>query len=448
MKKLKLNENLVIGSLLFGLFFGAGNIIFPVHMGQLAGSNFLSASVGFLLTAIGLPILGVMSYSISGKDNLREYSKPGGRFFSWFFPLSLLLTIGPFFAIPRTATVAFEVGIRPFITENVRFYLFVYSVIFFALAFYFALKPNKILDIVGKVMAPLFLGLISILLVFTVLNPMGAASSIVAQEQYQGLALTKGIIDGYETMDALAGLVFAITIVTNIKHFGVTEEKRISYETGKSSIFTILFMSIIYIGLVYLGTTSRGIMPISDNGGLTIALVSNHYFGIFGQLLLALTITVACLKTAIGLLVSIGDTFTEMFEDKISYLTWVTIFTVVSFIVANFGLNTIISLALPILMLLYPLAITMITLWFINAFIPLKDLGYQVPLLVVSIPALFDFLLAVPEQFKVGLVNQLIDFAKNSIPLYELGLGWIAPLIVSLIISVLLFRKKLQARKI
>lgn len=442
MKRLKLSENLAVGSLLFGLFFGAGNIIFPVQMGQLSGNNYLSATVGFLLTAIGLPILGVMSYAISGKENLREYSEPGGRFFSLFFPLALLLTIGPFFAIPRTATVAFEVGIRPFITENVEIYLFIYSVVFFAVALYFALKPNKILDVVGKVLTPLFLGLILILLFFTVFQPMGNTSMILPQEQYETIAFTKGIIDGYETMDALAGLVFAITIITSIKNIGITDTNQMAYETGKSSLYTIFFMSVLYLGLTFLGTTSRGIMPINENGGITISLVSNHYFGLFGQLLLAVTITVACLKTAIGLFVSISEPFTEMFQDKLSYLKWVFLLTLVSFTVANFGLNLIISLALPVLMLLYPLAITMIILWFIHAFLPLEDSAFKLTLIIVSIPAMFDFLFALPEMFIVSPIPFINQFAVEFIPFFTIGLGWIIPLLIALTISVILFRIK------
>lgn len=441
MKKLTLKENIAIGSLLFGLFFGAGNIIFPVHMGQLAGGHYLSASLGFILTAIGLPILGVMSYSLSGKNNLREYSSPGGKFFSLFFPLALLLTIGPFFAIPRTATVAFEVGIRPFLSDHFSLYLLVYSLIFFGFALYFALKPNNILDVVGKFLTPTFLVLISILLIFTIIKPMGVANEVVAQEPYQNLALSTGMIDGYETMDALAGLVFAITIITSVKNLGIVDEKRISLETGKSSLFAIFFMSILYLGLAYLGTTSRGIMPINENGGITLSLVSSHYFGLFGQLLLAVTITVACLKTAIGLFVSIGNTFTEMFKEKLSYTQWVMIFVVVSFIVANFGLDTIISFSLPVLMLLYPLAITLITLWFVHSYIPLKDTAFKFSLLVASIPAFFDFLNAVPESLKIDMIPRVVSFAEQYIPLFTIGLGWIIPLIIAIVLSLILFRK-------
>ena len=442
MKKLTLKENIAIGSLLFGLFFGAGNIIFPVHMGQLAGSNYLNAALGFISTAIGLPILGVMSYSLSGKNNLREYASPGGKFFSLFFPLALLLTIGPFFAVPRTATVAFEVGIRPFLHNNFNLYLFIYSLVFFALALYFSLKPNNILDVVGKFLTPAFLGLISILLIFTMLKPMGDPSGVLAQEQYQNVAFSTGIIDGYETMDALAGLVFAITIITNIKKLGIVAEKRISLETGKSSIFAIFFMSILYLGLTYLGTTSRGIMSVNENGGITLSMVSAHYFGLLGQLLLAITITIACLKTAIGLFVSIGDTFTEMFKDRLSYPQWVMLFVVVSFIVANFGLNTIISLSLPVLMLLYPLAFTLITLWFIHSYVPLKDTAFKFSLIVISLPALFDFFNAVPENLKIGIVPSLINFAENYIPLFMVGLGWSIPLIIAIILSLIFFRRK------
>ncbi|NMB02479.1 MAG: branched-chain amino acid transport system II carrier protein, partial [Firmicutes bacterium] len=114
-EKLDFKSNLLIGSLLFGLFFGAGNLIFPVHMGQLAGSNTLQATLGFLITGVGLPLLGVVATALSQSESLYDLAKPVNRGYSIFFTCALYLTIGPLFAIPRTATVAFEVGLNPFI---------------------------------------------------------------------------------------------------------------------------------------------------------------------------------------------------------------------------------------------------------------------------------------------------------------------------------------------
>src|SRR5690625_6158478 len=116
-EKLNFKSTLLVGSLLFGLFFGAGNLIFPVQLGQLAGANTLPATIGFLITGVGLPILGVIASALSKSESLYDMAQPVNRTYSLFFTCALYLTIGPLFAIPRTATVAFEVGMTGLIGE-------------------------------------------------------------------------------------------------------------------------------------------------------------------------------------------------------------------------------------------------------------------------------------------------------------------------------------------
>lgn len=133
-EKLSSRQTLLIGSLLFGLFFGAGNLIFPVYMGQLAGANMVSATLGFLVTGVTLPILGVVASAISRSESLYEMAKPVNRVYAILFTCALYLTIGPLFAIPRTATVAFEVGLTSFVAaEYLQLGLLIFSLFFFRL---------------------------------------------------------------------------------------------------------------------------------------------------------------------------------------------------------------------------------------------------------------------------------------------------------------------------
>ena len=157
-EKCDFRANVLIGSLLFGLYFGAGNLIFPVHMGQLAGNNTLPATIGFLITGVGLPLLGVIAAALSRSESLFDMAKPVSTTYSILFTCMLYLTIGPLFAIPRTATVAFEVGLHPFVAEEyLQGGLFVFSLIFFAVTLYFSLRPTRILDWVGKYLTPILL---------------------------------------------------------------------------------------------------------------------------------------------------------------------------------------------------------------------------------------------------------------------------------------------------
>ena len=346
-EKLDFKSNLLIGSLLFGLFFGAGNLIFPVHMGQLAGSNTLQATLGFLITGVGLPLLGVVATALSQSESLYDLAKPVNRGYSIFFTCALYLTIGPLFAIPRTATVAFEVGLNPFIAEEyLQIGLLVFSLVFFLVTLYYSLRPGRILDWVGKYLTPIFVVLLSILLIATYVSPMGQVSQYPPQGAYIDKPLFTGLLDGYNTMDALASLAFAIVIISNIEKLGVQNPKGKAIETFKSGLVCLVGMGVIYASLAYMGATSLASVSRADNGGAIMSMVSNHYFGFIGKILLAAIVTVACLKTAIGLITSCAQMFSELFPKSISYNKYAFVFTIFSFIIANFGLNKIIQLSI------------------------------------------------------------------------------------------------------
>ena len=306
--------------MLFGLFFGAGNLIFPVHMGQLAGQNLLPAIVGFIMTAVGLPFLGIVAMGLSGKESLLEMASKINPKYGVFFTAALYLTIGPFFATPRTATVSFEAAFAPYLEPSMtKMALFLFSLLFFIAVLWFSLKPSEILKWVGKVLNPIFLVFLSVLILFGFFAPMGAAREIPVDASYQTGAFFKGFLEGYNTMDALASLAFGIIVVTTIQGLGVTKTTTIAKDTIKSGAISMLLMAVIYGSLVYLGASSRGVFEISDNGGIALAQISNEYFGIFGAVLFAVIITVACLKTAIGLITAISETFVHMFPNSLDY---------------------------------------------------------------------------------------------------------------------------------
>ena len=441
-EKLDVRSNLLIGSLLFGLFFGAGNLIFPVHLGQLAGTNTLSATIGFLLTGVGLPIIGVVASALSRSESLYEMAKPVSKTYGILFTCALYLTIGPLFAIPRTATVAFEVGLTAFVTEaNLPLALFVFSLLFFAATLFYALRPGRILDWVGMYLTPAFVGLLSILIIATVVRPMGNPVNYPALGNYSTQPLFTGIIDGYNTMDALASLAFAIIIISNIEKLGVTDPKRKAIETLKSGIVCLVGMGVIYSALAYMGATSLGSVESGANGGIILASVSKHYFGLFGQVLLAAIVLVACLKTAIGLITACGQMFSEMFPNSLSYNQYAIAFTFFSFAIANFGLETIIQLSLPVLMFLYPLAIVLIILSLLNPVIKKQKTVYQWTIGLTVFAALFDFINALPESIKEkGVLSEIIQVATYYLPGFENGFGWILPSIFGFIVGVIMWK--------
>lgn len=440
-EKLGLQQNLLIGSLLFGLFFGAGNLIFPVQMGQAAGSHTFTATIGFLITGVGLPMLGIVASALSQSKNLLDMAKPIHSGYAILFTCLLYLTIGPLFAIPRTATVAFEVGLHPFMAdEHLKWGLFIFSFIFFALTLYFSLRPGRILDWVGKYLTPAFLALLSILLIATYVNPMGQVNQYAAQGNYVNQPLFAGLLDGYNTMDALASLAFAIIIISNIQKLGIKNPRLIAIETSKSGLVSVIGMTIIYASLAYMGATSLGSVSRADNGGIILSMVSDHYLGFIGKVLLAAIVGVACLKTAIGLITSCSEMFSEMFSKSLSYRNYAIIFTLFSFIIANFGLNNIIQLSLPVLMFLYPLAITLILLSLLTPFIHKQSDVYKWTTGLTIIAAFFDLCKALPESLQQNIVvKQIVYFAHLYLPGFDYGFGWILPAFCGFLIGLIIW---------
>ncbi|MFR9308537.1 MAG: branched-chain amino acid transport system II carrier protein, partial [Lachnospiraceae bacterium] len=245
-QKLSMRSYIFLSSMLFGMFFGAGNLIFPIHMGQLAGRSFGAATVGFCITGVGLPLLGIVAMGVSRSEGLFDLGMKVGKGFSYFFTCALYLTIGPLFAIPRTATVSFQVGILPYVPEAQRTLgLFVFSLLFFAVVLFFSLRPSGIMTWIGKILNPIFLFLLGILIIAVFVRPMGPVSAVEPSEAYLQHGFTTGLLEGYNTMDALASLAFGIILITEIRKLGVTEPAGISLSTLKSGTLAVALMALI-----------------------------------------------------------------------------------------------------------------------------------------------------------------------------------------------------------
>lgn len=440
-------ELVFIASMLFGLFFGAGNLIFPIYMGQMAGRHMWQATIGFLIAGVGLPLLGVAAMGISRSNGLIELSGKVSRGYSVFFTCALYLTIGPFFAIPRCATVPFTVGVTPLLGTGVASgaALAIFSGVFFLIVLGFSLFPGKILTWVGKILNPLFLLFLGVLVVAALVNPIGEISSIAPDGSYVDKAFSTGFLEGYNTMDALASLAFGIIVIDVIRGLGIQEPKAVAKNTIKAGVFSCLLMALIYLAVTVVGAQSRGLYEICNNGGEVFALVSNHYFGKTGAMILAAMVCLACLKTAVGLVTSCAETFCKLFPKFLPYRAWAVAFSVVSFLIANLGLDTIIAYSLPVLMFLYPLAITLILLGLCgNAFGHSRCVyGWVTGCTLAA--ALYDFLNALlPNYPQLAGILQAIG---RVLPLSGYGLGWILPAALGLGIGLLVWVAKGKPRQ-
>ena len=439
-EKLTPRQLALIGSMLLGLFFGAGNLIFPLILGAKAGQNLPAALLGLLITAVGIPLLGVMSIGLARSEGLLDLSGRVSPRFRLLFTCALYLTIGPLFAIPRCAATSFTIGVSPFVAENAWLWQLGFSLCFFGAVLYFSLKPSKILDSVGKFLNPAFLLFLGIMLAAALINPVQPAATVAPSGEYARAAFSAGFLQGYDTLDALASLAFGIIVIRAVRQLGVTEPERVAVSTVRAGVVSMSLMAFIYAATALVGAQSFGLYAdrLSDpsfTGGDAFAIIARHYFGRGGGLLLAATVTLCCMKTAVGLVTSCSETFEEMFPGRLSYTQWAAAFSGVSLLISNFGLSKIIAFSAPVLYFLYPPAIVLILLGLFGRFF-----GHARP--VYQWTMWFTLAAAALELCRVVKFQPVAGLAGRVLPFYTYGLGWVVPSALGFAVGMILNRKR------
>lgn len=387
-----MNKNtFVVGFMLFAIFFGAGNLIFPPKLGYESGIAFLPAISGFVLTGVGLPLLGIVvsAFYNGGYKSALDKIHP---WFSLLFLVAIYLAIGPFFAGPRTAATAYEMAVMPFLNESDRFSMLIFTLIYFSLTFWLALNPSKVVDRIGAVLTPILLIAIVALVIRAsfILNGNEPLAEINNEQPH----FFKGMIEGYLTMDALASLAYSVIVLNAIRTKGVSQAS-LQRQTVSAALVAAMALAIIYISLGWIGNNmvlSNDTLAMLaekklDLGTYILNTITTQAFGELGRVILGIIVSLACLTTAVGLAVSVSEYFHEIFP-KISYKMYVILFTVISFTVANQGLKEVISKSIPVLLVLYPIAITVIFLLLINLMVKLPLTAQRGSLLLVTIVAI------------------------------------------------------------
>ena len=424
--KLGKRNKVLVSFMLFSLFFGAGNLIFPPFLGQNAGSATLPAMLGFLLTAVVLPVLGVIV--VARFDGLDRLAQQVGPRFALAFTLLIYLSIGPGLGIPRAASVPFEMAVAPYLPEdaNATLWMVVYSLLFFLVALWLCLTPGKLVSRIGHVLTPSLLALLVFL--FISFLARGQVEVAAPQSAYQTAPFLKGFAEGYQTMDTIAALNFGLVISTTLGGFGLREKRdRLCY-TRLAGLLAGAILALVYVMLTYMGMCSSGVYPIQENGAWTLRCIVHQLFGEPGAVLLAAIFTLACLTTCVGLINSISQFFSTLFK-KVSYRAWVFAITGVSFLTCNLGLNAILSISVPILNAIYPVAIVLILMGLSHGLWQRNVYAYP---LTAACTACVSVLYALDAA---GLSLSFVSAALKQLPLYELGFGWVSVAALALAVS-------------
>ena len=415
---LSFSQRLLVGLTLFSMFFGAGNLIFPPFLGAQAGTDMPAALAGFLVTAVGFPILGVMAVAESG--GLTSLASRVNARFAFLFTLLIYLSIGPCLAIPRTASTSFEMVMRPALESAglleasfggfgaLAIAQFVYSVLFFLVAYFVALNPEKLTQRLGKYLCPALIVLIFVLFMGILFHPLGEAAA--PGGAYAHGAFATGFIEGYQTMDTIAALNFGLVIAMNIRAFGIKSEGTVVKETVLAGAIAACVFFAVYGALAYIGAQAGGAYSGMENGAQTLTLVAADLFGPVGTVLMGLIFFIACLNTCVGLISCCSNYFSETFP----------------------VLKLILKFSVPLLVAIYPVAIVLIVLGLLSlASRRLLTLRAFYPATIVM-TGIFSVLAGI-EAFGIR-VPVLSDFA-DTLPFAENGLEWMLPALIGTILG-------------
>lgn len=424
MQTLKTQDLIALGFMTFALFLGAGNIIFPPLVGQASGEHLWSSTLGFLLTGVGLPLLTVVALARVG-GGMDALTAPIGRVAGTLLGVAVYLAIGPLFATPRTATVSFEMGLAPFVGHDAGA-LFTYTAVYFGLTMLIALFPGKLIDNVGKLITPALIVALLILGGAAVWLPAGELGASTGA--YQTAPLSQGFLQGYQTMDALGALVFGIVIVNAIRDRRVTDTALQTRYAIIAGVIAAVGLGLVYISLIYLGATSGNLAPDAQTGVPILTRYVQHTFGWSGSVLLAIVISLACLTTGVGLVTACGEYFSRLLP--VSYRTVVVVVSLFSMAVANQGLAQLIAVSVPVLVGLYPLAITLVALSLLASVWRSPSRVFVPAMLVAAVFGLIDGLGAAGFTAWVPAWSQALPGAA-------LGLGWLLPVTATLLLAAL-----------
>ena len=425
MTKLSTRDIFALGFMTFALFIGAGNIIFPPIVAQEAGNHVWYAALGFLVTAVGLPVLAIVALS-RVEGSIEQLSSPIGKIASLILTVICYLSVGPLFAIPRTATVSYEIGFSAYLGNGTA-PLFIYSVIYFILVAAISLYPNKLLDSIGHILAPIKIVALAILCITTIALPVVGTSPAI--KNYVASPVSEGLVNGYLTMDTLAALVFGIVIVQAITSRGITDRKLITRYAIIASIMAGIGLTILYLCLFRLGLQSHAFIPNAANGAVILHAYVEHAFGNLGSLFLGTLIFIACMVTAIGLTCACAEYFNKI--TRIPYKLLVLILVGFSFVISNLGLNKLIEFSIPLLTAAYPPAIVIILLSFLIKFFNRPKVVFMP---VTAVATVFGIIEGLRES---SLKSQIPDIFQT-LPLAQQNLDWLIPALVVLIICTIL----------
>ncbi|HAT3808265.1 TPA: branched-chain amino acid transport system II carrier protein [Morganella morganii] len=418
-------DMLVLGMMVFALFLGAGNIIFPPMAGYHSGTDWFSTSLGFIVTGVVLPFLTLITVAVKGRGERLSVDLP--RWVSVTFWVALYLILGSTFAMPRVTNTAYELGFLPlgFVEKSTASHL-IFAFVFNFVSLFFMLKQGTMISAIGKFMTPALLFLLVAVGIAVVRTPLSPINEPI--NQYVDFAFFSGIVDGYQTMDVLSAMAFGGIVARALASRGITSPQEVVVITIKAGLIAVGLLAALYICLFYLGATSDAVSQTATNGGQIFSRYVDALYGALGTWLMCGIVLLASMTTFVGVTSACADFFAT-FNPRLDYRFWVVVSTLLTTIVSTFGLDTLLRVTIPVLLLIYPTTVALVFLQFARRKMrnPRFTYGFTVAVLVVM--SAFDTL------NNIGLLSENMLAVLHRMPLFKEGIGWLLPGVIAFIIS-------------
>jgi len=412
----KTKEALIIGFALFSMFFGAGNLILPPFLGFKSGSDWFLVTIGFAITAVIIPILGILAHARL-QGTMYDFGKKVSPAFSLFYCL-IVYAISISLPAPRTASVTHEMAIAPFFDIS----SLATSTIYFALVFLFVINRSKILNLIGKFLTPLI-----IIILFLIIGIGMFSSNTEMNPSLFKTPLVDGLLEGYQTFDAIGAIVVGGVLIISLNLKGLTEFKEKKELITKAGIIAGLGLLSIYGGLIVVGAMYNSQFGEEVTRTQLLSGLSLHTLGKIGTAFLSVLVALACFTTAVGIITGTADYFKGLFkESQLAYLITAIFACALGILVGQFDVHYIIKIAIPALMFIYPITIVLILL---NV-LPEK---YANPIIFKTV-VLATILFSLPDFLKsIGYADNIKNII-DIIPLAQYSLGWVLPALLTFVL--------------
>ena len=411
-------ETFIVGFALFALFFGAGNLILPPYLGFFAGREWYLVALGFVISGIGIPLLGILAHARL-QGSMFNFANKISPVFSVIFCI-LVYMIAVAIPAPRTAAVTHEIAIAPFfdITPLTT------SIVYYFLVFIFVIKRSTVVNNMGKFLTPAILLLLLIIIFsgfFSEYLPMG--------EPVTEMPILSGFFEGYQTFDAIAALVVGGVIIISVKLKGFTSPSEIRTIITTSAFLAALGLLFVYGGLIYNGAMVNSEFPDTITRTELLSGISLLNLGSLAQIALAILVALACFTTAVGIVTGTADFLTERIGKPIVYPVTVVLACLMGIVIGALSVNAIIEFALPVLLLIYPVTIVLIILNVLPEHWRTR--------LIMTTTVVATIIFSLPDAFKYLISPESFDNVKRLIPLADYGLGWVIPALLGFLAALL-----------